>query len=255
MKITIISLFPEMIRGFLNESIIKRAQEKGKVTIKTINLRDFGEGAYKQVDDRPYGGGAGMILMVSPLAKAIKKSKIKNQKIKIKKKIILTSPRGKKYSQEVAQEFSKLDDLTIICGHYEGIDERVVDYVDEEISLGDFVMTGGEIAACAIIDSVVRLIPGVLKKTEATAEESFFDVSTEELLKLIPDDGDLLNLFKKNIKKVKLIEYSHYTRPVDFGGDKVPEVLLSGDHKEIQNWRIKQAFLLTKKRRPDLLRK
>ena len=254
-----------MINTFINESIVKRAQESKKVTINIVNLREFGEGTYNQVDDRPYGGGAGMVLMVEPLVQAIKKNtrytlhatKNNNPKPEApnpKQRIILTSAKGKSYTQKKAQELSNQKELIIICGHYEGIDERVMDYVDEEISLGDFVLTGGEIAACAIVDSIVRLVPGVLKKEEATEEESFFEVSVQQLLKLFPDDKSLQTLQEKKIQSITLLEYPHYTRPDTFEKVSVPKVLLSGNHKDIKEWRLTQAYLQTKQKRPDLLR-
>jgi len=225
MKISIITLFPKMIFGFFEESIIKRAQDKKLVEIEIINLRDFSIDDYGTVDDRPYGGGAGMILRVDVIYKAL--SKITNDKLQ---KIILTSPKGKIFNQKKAQEYLLLDHLVIIAGHYEDVDARVLNFVDEEVSMGDFVLTGGEIPAAAIVDSVVRLIPGVLKKDEATRQESF------------------------NIKNKKLLEYPQYTRPENFMGKKVPKILLSGDHKKIENWQIKKAYEETLKKRPDLLK-
>ena len=232
MKISIITLFPKMISGFFKESIIKRAQEKKLVDIKLINLRDFAIDDYGTVDDRPYGGGAGMVLRIEPIYKALEK--IKNQKSKIKSsnknsKIILTTPKGKRFNQKIAQEFSKLDHLIVIAGHYEGIDERVLNFVNEEISLGDFIMTGGEVTSAAITDAVVRLIPGVLKKKEATLQETF------------------------NIKGENLLEYPQYTRPKSFKNLKVPKVLTGGNHEEIEKWRLKMAKENTLKKRPDLL--
>jgi tRNA (guanine37-N1)-methyltransferase len=262
MKITIITLFPKMLSGFFDESIVKRAIEKKLVEIEIINLRDFAIDSYGTVDDRPYGGGAGMVLRVEPIYKAI------NSVIdKKRQRIILTSPKGKLFNQKKAIEFSKLQQLIIIAGHYEGVDERVRDLVDEEISLGDFVMTGGEITAAAITDSVVRLIPGVLKKNEATQLESFFDVSINRparrssakrnevgLIEVIGETPLLKKMKKKGIKKIKLLEYPHYTRPEEFMGKKVPTVLLSGNHRDIENWRIERTYKETLKRRPDLLK-
>jgi tRNA (guanine37-N1)-methyltransferase len=223
MKISVITLFPKMISGFFEESIVKRAVEKKLVEIEIINLRDFAIDDYGTVDDRPYGGGAGMILRVDVLYKAI--SKIKNPK----SKIILTSPKGKIFNQKKAQEYSKLDHLVIVAGHYEDVDARALDYIDEEISMGDFILTGGEIPASAIVDSVVRLISGVLKKDEATAQESF------------------------NIAGQKILEYPQYTRPEEFMGKKVPEILLKGDHRKIEEWKMEKAVEETKRKRPDLL--
>ena len=212
-----------MISGFFEESIVKRAVEKNLVEIEIINLRDFAIDDYGTVDDRPYGGGAGMILRVDVIHKAI--SKIKNRK----SKIVLTSPKGKVFDQKKAQEYSKLDHLIIIAGHYEDVDARVQGLVDEEISMGDFILTGGEIPASAIVDSIVRLLPGVLKKEQATISESF------------------------NINGKKILEYPQYTRPEEFMGKKVPEVLLNGDHKKIEEWKEEKAIEETKLKRPDLL--
>ena len=222
MKISIITLFPEVFDPILNTSILKRAQSKGKISFELINLRDFGEGKHQVVDGRPYGGGAGMVLRADILAKAVKSLKIENCKLKI----ILMSASGYPYKQKKALELSKLDHLIIICGHYEGVDQRFIDkYVDEEISIGDYVLTGGEIPAMVMVDSVVRLIPGVLEKPEAIINESFSE---------------------------NLLEYPHYTRPEEFEGEKVPEVLLSGNHAEIAKWRKQKSQQLTKKIRPDL---
>ena len=225
MKITVITLFPKMVSAFFEESIVKRAVEKKLVEIEIVNLRDFATDSYGSVDDRPYGGGAGMVLKVDVLHQAIKKAKGK------KSWVVLTSARGKVFNQDRAKKFSKLSHLVIIAGHYEGADERVLDYVDEEVSIGDFVMTGGEIAAAAIVDAAVRLLPGVLKKNDATVYETF------------------------DIAGRKLLEYPHYTRPEVYEGKKVPAILLAGDHKKIEAWRLKKAEELTKKRRPNLLEK
>lgn len=229
-----------MIEGFFKESIIARAEAKKLVEIEIVNLRDFAIDDYGTVDDRPYGGGTGMIMRVEPLYKAIQ-SAISNFQIPISKqtsnskkpifKTILTSAKGKVFDQAKAIEYSKLDHLIIIAGHYEGVDERVLDYINEEISMGDFVTTGGEIPSAAIADAVVRLLPGVLKKEEAIIQESF------------------------NIKGKKLLEYPQYTRPKEFRGKKVPSVLLSGDHKKIEKWNQKKSLSETKEKRPDLLRK
>ncbi|MEK7617281.1 MAG: tRNA (guanosine(37)-N1)-methyltransferase TrmD [Patescibacteria group bacterium] len=224
MKISIITLFPEVFQPILNSSILKRAQQKGKVLFEFINLRAFGEGKHKVVDDRPYGGGPGMILRTDILTKAINKIRSHSSG----GKLVLTSASGKPYKQADARRFSKLKHLIIICGHYEGVDQRFIDkYVDEEISIGDFVLTGGEIPAMILVDSIVRLIGGVLEKEEATINESF----TEGLL-----------------------EHPHYTRPEEFEGLKVPEVLLSGNHKKIEEWRKQKSLEKTKKLRPDLLK-
>jgi len=209
LKIDIITLFPKMFKGPFNESIVKRAQDKKLVRINIHDLREYGFGERKTVDDRPYGGGIGMILMVEPIYKALKKIKTKNSKV------ILLTPRGKTFNQQNSIELSKSEHLIFIAGHYEGYDERITKFIDQEISIGNFILTGGEIPTMAIIDSIVRLIPGVLKKEDATKYESF----SEE----------------------NLVEYPQFTRPEEFKGLKVPQILLSGNHKEISEWRKKQS--------------
>lgn len=225
MKISIITLFPQVFDPVLNTSIMKRAQNKGLAEFEFIDLREFGEGRHQVVDDRPYGGGAGMVLKADILAKALKSIRPLSGS---KPHVILTSASGKPYKQKGAQKLSKKKHLVIIAGHYEGIDQRFTEnYVDEEISIGDYVLTGGEIPAMAIADSVIRLIPGVLEKEEAVKEESF-------------SEG--------------LLEYPHYTRPEIFEGKKVPSVLLSGNHGEIKKWRMKESLKKTAGTRPDLLK-
>ena len=254
MKITIITLFPKMIEGFISESIVARAQTKGLVDICLVNLRDFSRDSYGTVDERPYGGGAGMILCIDVLKKSL--DSITNLQSPISnRKIILTSARGKAFDQKKAQEFSKMDDLIIYAGHYEGFDERFTEYIDEEVSLGDFVMTGGELTAAAICDSVVRLLPGVLKKENATTEESFFKSSINYLIELIGEHPILIELQKKGVAEVSLLEYPQYTRPEEFEGKKVPKILLSGDPKKVKKWQLVKALELTFLRRPDLLDK
>ncbi|MFS8160660.1 MAG: tRNA (guanosine(37)-N1)-methyltransferase TrmD, partial [Candidatus Roizmanbacteria bacterium] len=254
MKITVLTLFPKMIAGFIQESIIKRAQEKGLVEISIVDIRDFAEGTHKSVDDRPYGGGAGMVMRVDVVERAINsvlspESSVGSQK----RRIILTSPRGRAFGQKMAEELSKLEDVIIIAGHYEGVDERVVDLIDEEVSIGDFVLTGGELPAAVILDSVVRLIPGVLKKEDATSHETFGEVSVKDLQKAVGNHEVVLGLLKKGIEKVRLLEYPHYSRPQEYNGVSVPDVLIGGNHKDIQTWKLQRSFSLTLKNRPDLL--
>lgn len=256
MKITILTLFPKMISGFFEESIVRRAIEKKLVEVELINLRDFAVDSYGSVDDRPYGGGVGMILRADIAIKAF--NKVKNQRFQTKtitkkSKIILTSPKGRIFNQRTAINYSKLNHLIIFAGHYEGVDERVLDYIDEEVSLGDFVMTGGEITAAAITDAIVRLLPNVLKKKEATAQESFFEISIDKLIDAVGSNKTLLNLQRKGVLSVKLLEYPQYTRPQVVNGKSVPDVLLNGNHREIEVWRIKSAFEETLKKRKDLL--
>lgn len=231
MKISIITLFPEIFKPILNSSILGRAQKKGLVEFEFINLREFGEGRHQVVDGKPYGGGAGMVLRADILAKAISKT----SRPRTKCNIILTSASGKPYKQADARRFSKLNHIILVCGHYEGVDQRFIDkYADEEFSIGDYVLTGGEIPAMAIADSIVRLIPGVLKKPEAVQNESFS--------------------MNHEPSTMNLLEGPQYTRPDELEGLKVPEVLLSGNHGEIEKWRKEQAVKKTKKVRPDLLK-
>lgn len=248
MKITIVTLFPKMIEGFIQDSIIKRAQSKGAVEIAIVNLRDFARDSYGTVDERPYGGGAGMVLCVDVLKKSLDSIMPVG-----KSHVLLTSARGKVFNQQKAKELSSLQEIVIFAGHYEGFDERFSDYIDEEVSLGDFIMTGGELTAATICDAVVRLLPGVLKKDNATTEESFFTVPLDELAIALGTHPLLDELQKKGVVQVRLLEYPQYTRPEEFDGKKVPEVLLSGDPKKIRKWQLQKAFAITLLRRPDLL--
>jgi len=213
MRFDIITLFPEMFKGPLSESILKRAQEKGLIKIKLHQLRDYAKGKHKTVDDTPYGGGRGMVVKVDVIDRAI--SKCKSQNAKLRSRTILLSPRGERFNQDIAKVLMKYKNIILICGHYEGFDERVRDLVDEEISIGDFILTGGEIPAMAIVDAVSRLIPGVL------AENS-------------PEDESFM---QRNNKGDYFLEYPQYTRPLEYKDKKVPEVLLSGNHAEIEKWR------------------
>lgn len=253
MKITTATLFPKMIESFINESIIKRAQEKGFVEIEIVNPRDYATDAYKTVDDRPYGGGAGMVMkvdVISALLRDVKKRTAEDTKMKT----VLTSARGIPYTQQKAQEYALLDHLVILAGHYEGFDERVSEYVDEELSVGDYILTGGELPAAVVLDSVVRLLTGVLKKDDAAKNESFFELPIESVMAAVGEDAQLSELLANGRTTVRLIEYPHYTRPEEYEGKKVPSILLSGDHAKIDRWRIQQAYELTKRRRPDLLK-
>ncbi len=194
-RITIVTLFPKMIEGFITDSIIKRAQEKGLVEVKIVNLRDFARDSYGSVDERPYGGGAGMVLCVDVLKKALSSLQSTNAHT------ILTSARGAVFNQKKALELSKLQEIVIFAGHYEGFDERFSDYIDEEISLGDYILTGGELTAATICDAVVRLLPGVLKKENATTEESFSSVSINQLIETVGSHPKLIELQKKELLK------------------------------------------------------
>jgi tRNA (guanine37-N1)-methyltransferase len=207
-KIQIITLFPEMFDGVLNSSMMWKAQEQKAVEFNTVNLRDFGLGVRKRVDDTPYGGGDGMLLMPEPLFNAVKAAK----KASPRAKVILMTPRGQRWKQSVAAQWaSSMNDYIFVCGRYEGVDERILTLIDEQVSVGDYILTGGELPAMTIIDSIVRLIPGVLGGENSAAIESFSDGET--------------------------LEYPQYTRPEAFEGLEVPKVLLSGNHAEIAKWR------------------
>ncbi len=247
MKFTILTLFPKMIEGFLHESIIKRAQEKKLVEIKVVNIRDFALDSYGTVDGRPYGGGAGMVLRVDVLSKVF-------DRLPQPRHTILTSAKGRQYSQADAKRLSEYEHIVLLAGHYEGVDERAMQYVDEEISMGDFILTGGELVCATLLDSIVRLIPGVLKKEDATVDESFFTVPIDILIQATGSHPVLDQLIIKGKNEVQLLEYPHYTRPEDYEGYKVPEVLLSGDPKKIKKWQLLNAFEQTLTKRPDLLK-
>lgn len=231
MNIFILTLFPEVFAPYLSASMIGRSQKKGLVTIRLVNIRDFGIGKHHIVDDRPYGGGPGMVLKADVLTHALKSVKsqlLANETIKV----VLMSASGQQFDQSQATKYSKFANLIIIAGHYEGVDQRFIDkYIDEEISIGDYILTGGELPAMVVVDSIVRLIPGVLKKSDATTSESYCEV-----------DGQ------------KLLEHPQYTRPETFEGKTVPGVLISGNHQKIEKWKIEQSREKTKKIRPDLLK-
>lgn len=221
MKIDILTLFPSMFEPFLNESIIARAIQNKKVEIKIHNIRDYTLDKHNRVDDYPIGGGEGMVLMIEPIYRALQDLKTDDSYI------LMMTPQGKPYQQSHAYELSMKKHLIILCGHYEGFDERIRSLVDEEISIGDYVLTGGELPSMVVADSIIRLIDGVIEK-ESHINDSFHN---------------------------HLLDYPVYTRPIDFMGMKVPEVLLSGHHKNIANWRLEQSIKKTKERRPDLLEK
>ena len=221
-RIDILTLFPEMFDIF-NQSIIGKAKEKGIVSINTWNIREYTKDKHRKVDDYPYGGGAGMVMAAQPVVDCIRKVKDQNRG-----KIIFLGPRGKPFNQEMAKELSSEEELVFLCGHYEGIDERIYKHIDMEVSLGDFVLTGGEMACIPVVDSVLRLVPGVLSSSESFTEESFYSGA---------------------------LEYPHYTRPAVFEGDAVPEVLMSGHHENVRKWRRAQSLIITSERRPDLFEK
>ncbi|MEN2464595.1 tRNA (guanosine(37)-N1)-methyltransferase TrmD [Ornithinibacillus sp. FSL M8-0202] len=224
MQIDILTLFPEMIESVFNTSILKKAQEKEKFHYNLVNFRDYTENKHNKVDDYPYGGGAGMVLSPQPIfdaVEAVTKDK------EAKPRVVLMCPQGERYTQKKAEEFAKEEHLVIICGHYEGYDERIREHlVTDEISIGDYILTGGELGAMVVVDSVVRLLPDVLGNQESAPQDSY---------------------------STGLLEHPHYTRPADFRGMKVPEVLTSGDHAKIEAWRKAESLKRTYERRKDLL--
>lgn len=222
-NIDIITLFPDMFKGPFDMSMLWKAQEKKLASVNLRDLREYGLGARNTVDDTPYGGGDGMVLKVEPMVAAIEAAKAENPDARV----ICMMPSGIKYDQAKARELSELSGIILLAGHYEGFDERIMTYVDEEISIGDYVLTGGELPAMVVADSVIRLIPGVLGGETSANDESFSDPN--------------------------LLEYPHYTRPVEFRGERVPDVLQNGNHSEIEKWRHTKAVEKTKRNRPDLL--
>jgi tRNA (guanine37-N1)-methyltransferase len=221
LEIDIVTLFPSMFEGPLTESIVQRAQEKGALKLGYIDPREFTQDRHRTVDDRPFGGGAGMLMMAEPLYQAIKKVRRKGSTV------VFLSPQGKVFDQKAARRLAKAKHLVLVCGRYEGVDERVLEYVDEELSIGDFVLTGGELPAMVVADATARLLPGVLEKADAAANESF-------------EQG--------------VLDYPQYTRPRVWRGQEVPEELLSGNHKKVAEWRQGAARRATRKKRPNLLK-
>lgn len=219
MRITVLTLFPEFFNSFINTSIIKRALNGDKITFETINYRDYTKDKHNNVDDTICGGGAGMLLTCQPIVDCIKDVKTDNSIV------IMLSPQGETFTQQKARDLSKYVHIILLCGHYEGFDERIRDYVDLEISIGDYVLTGGEAGALVVSDALIRLVDGVIRK-DSHEDDSF-------------ENG--------------LLEYPQYTRPIDFEGKKVPDVLLSGHHENIRKWRLKESLRKTLKRRPELL--
>ncbi len=223
LSVEVLTLFPRMIAAPIEESILGKAREKGLLRVEVTDIREFAAGKHRVTDDVPYGGGAGMVMKPEPLVGAIEAARARLAGAHV----VLLSPQGRPFTQRKAQELLAREKLVLVCGRYEGVDERVLEWIDEEISLGDFVLTGGEFAALAVIDAVARLVPGVLGNAESAVRESF---------------------------SAGLLEGPQYTRPPEFRGRKVPEVLLSGDHAKIAQWRREQAEERTRERRPDLLK-
>ena len=222
MRIDLLTLFPEFFRSPLAQSMLQQAQIRGAVEFRVLNLRDYTTDRHQVTDDRPYGGGPGMVMLIAPLVAAIRAARQEDPQVCI----LLLSPQGTLFGQDKAGELAALPHLLLICGHYEGVDERLKYYIDGMLSIGDYILTGGEIPALAVLDAVTRLLPGVLGGIGAAADDSF---------------------------QTGLLEYPHYTRPRDFEGHRVPPVLLEGDHRRIREWRRQQALLRTRASRPDLL--
>jgi len=224
MRIDLLTLFPEFFRSPLGQSMLQQAQIRGAAEFRVLNLRDYTTDRHQVTDDRPYGGGPGMVMQIEPLVAAIRAVRGEDPQVRI----FLLSPQGPLFTQDRARELAALPHLLLICGHYEGVDERLKYYIDGMLSIGDYILTGGEIPALAVLDAVTRLLPGVLGGEGAAADDSF---------------------------QTGLLEYPHYTRPRDFEGHRVPQVLLEGDHRRIREWRRQQALLRTRASRPDLLAK
>lgn len=225
MDFSVLTIFPEMVDAFFDNGIIKRAIDKALITCESVNIRDFAEGKHRVTDDRPYGGGCGMVMKPEPLAGAIRSVK----KNKPSSKTVLLSPQGTPLDQKMAHDLLCHDGLILVCGRYEGIDDRIChEFIDDEISIGDYVLTGGELPAMVLVDAVTRLIPGVLGGEDSARYDSFEDT---------------------------LLEHPHYTRPYSFEGRDVPDVLVSGDHSKIERWRLEESLKRTLLRRPDLLKK
>jgi len=223
MKFTVLTIFPEMFDLFWENGMIKRAIDRKKIFAETINIRDFTTDRHRTADDRPYGGGCGMVMKPEPLAGAIRQAKKKTPSART----VLLTPQGRPFNQALAREFSTHSGLILVCGRYEGIDERICEaFIDDEISIGDYVLTGGELAAMVVIDAVTRLLPGTLGGADSAEKDSFSD---------------------------SLLEHGHYTRPREFEGRSVPEVLLSGNHRAIDMWRIETSLIRTMLKRPDLM--
>jgi tRNA (guanine37-N1)-methyltransferase len=223
MNIDVLTLFPGMFKALTSESIIERAQRFAKVKIRTHNIRDFAVNKHRKVDDKPFGGGPGMVLQCQPVIDALNSVK----RLSPRAKVILMSPKGEMLNHSICLSLSKAAELILVCGHYEGVDERIMDFIDQEVSIGDYVLTGGELPAMVLIDSLVRLLPGVLGHEKSNIDESFTN---------------------------GLLEYSQYTRPANYNGKKVPELLISGNHNFVKNWRKKESILRTINQRPDLIK-
>jgi tRNA (guanine37-N1)-methyltransferase len=255
MQIDVITIFPDFFRGPLDYGIVRRAREAGLVKIEIHDLRAFTRDRHRTVDDRPFGGGQGMVLKPEPIFECVESLSVAPRKDRVaaKQSVVLLSAQGKRFDQKLASELAELDRLVLICGRYEGVDERVGTHLaDREISIGDYVLSGGELGAAVIVDAITRLVPGAVGNEASTRQESFFAG---------PEPGEN-GLSDKSVRPTQpdstcgsggLLDYPHYTRPADFRGIKVPEVLVNGNHEDIKRWRRRSALEKTKQNRPDLL--
>jgi tRNA (guanine37-N1)-methyltransferase len=254
MKFEIITIFPEFFRGPLDHGITRRAREAGLVEVELIDLRDFTHDRHRTVDDRPFGGGEGMVLKPEPLFECLEACGVAPREARLagtaKESVVLLSAQGKRFDQAVAQQLGALERVVLICGRYEGVDERVNDFLaDRELSIGDYVLSGGELAAAVVVDTVTRLLPGALGN-EASARQESFSVGA---LRTAPGTAGQRPLPSSTCASGGLLDYPHYTRPAEFRGMAVPEVLVSGDHEQIRRWRRRIALEKTLRNRPDLL--
>jgi tRNA (guanine37-N1)-methyltransferase len=254
MQIHIITIFPDFFQGPLDFGIVRRAREAGLVRIEIHDLRAFTRDRHRTVDDRPFGGGEGMVLKPEPIFECVESLNVapREERASAKQSVILLSAQGKRFDQKLASELAELEKMVLICGRYEGVDERVGTHLaDREISIGDYVMSGGELGAAVIVDTVTRLIPGAVGNEASTRQESFF--GGPELDRDLAGEGARPTQADSTCGSGGLLDYPHYTRPADFRGMKVPEVLLNGNHEEIRNWRRRSALEKTLHNRPDLL--
>jgi tRNA (guanine37-N1)-methyltransferase len=226
MEIDILTIFPEVFEKTLDFSMIKIAREKKAVNFNVVNIRDFADGRHKNTDDVPFGGLEGMVMKIEPVFRAIESVRLKSENEGRKRRVVLLSASGRKLTQQKLEEYSKVDRLVLLCGRYEGVDERVLNFVDEEVCIGDYILSGGEFGAMVIVEGIIRLLPGVLGNADSAVNESFVN---------------------------GILDYPHYTRPREFMGLNVPDMLLSGNHKEIEKWRRREALKKTLENRPDLL--
>jgi len=244
MKVDILTIFPDFFRGPLDHGILRRARESGLVKVEVHDLRAFAHDRHRTVDDRPFGGGEGMVLKPEPIFECMEALEIQPRNERAAQTVVLLSAQGKRFDQSVAEELSALERIVLICGRYEGVDERVGEHLaDRELSIGDYVISGGELGAAVILDAVVRLIPGAVGNEASTRQESF---STQP-------ESHAENMPSSTCASGGLLDYPHYTRPAEFRGMAVPEVLVSGDHEEIRRWRRRTALQKTLRNRPDLL--